>query len=90
MFALGLIEQRKKEKWTLCKIFGSICQLTSRGESAALGRRVPRANLPFLKGMKGKILNFLREVEKMISVILIEKLDFPSLKKIDLIFTRKK
>ena len=40
-----------------------------RGESAALGRRVPWANSIFSKSTKGKILNFLHQVEKMISVI---------------------
>ena len=43
--------------------------------------------------MEGKILNFLREVEKMISVISVQvyskKLNFP-VKKIDLIFKRQK
>ena len=33
----------------------------SRGESAALGRRMPRANRIFSKSVKGKILNFLHE-----------------------------
>ena len=40
--------------------------------------------------MKGKIMNFLHEIEKTISVISVQvqtkKFDFPSLKKIDLIF----
>ena len=43
--------------------------LSGRGESAALGRRMPWANRLFSKSMKGKILNFLHEIEKMISVI---------------------
>ena len=41
----------------------------NRGESVALGRRRPWANRLFSKSMKRKILNFLHEVEKMISVI---------------------
>ena len=57
----------------------------SRGDPAALGRRVPWANRLFSKSMIGKILSFLHEVEKMISVISVQveskKLDFPSLKK---------
>ena len=44
----------------------------NRGESAALGRRMPWANRPFSKSIKGKILNFLHEVEKMISVISVQ------------------
>ena len=43
-----------------------------RGESAALGRHMPWANRRFSKSMKGKILNFLHEVEKMISVIAVQ------------------
>ena len=43
-----------------------------RGESAALGRRMPWANRFVSKSMKGKILNFLREVEEMISVISVQ------------------
>ena len=54
---------------------------------------MPSANRLFSKSMKGKFLNFLGEVEKMISVICVQvyskKLDFPSLKK-DLIFKRQK
>ena len=46
--------------------------LRSREESAALGRRMPWANRLFSKSMRGKILNFLREVEKMISVISVQ------------------
>ena len=42
------------------------------GELAALGRRMPWANLLFSKTMKGKILDFLHEVQKMISVISVE------------------
>ena len=65
-----------------------------RGESAALGRRMPWTNRLFSKSMKRKILNFLHEGEKMISVISgqvsSKKLDFPSLKKIDLTFKRQK
>ena len=38
----------------------------ARGESAALGRRMPWANRLFSKSIKGRILNFLHEVEKMI------------------------
>ena len=41
------------------------------GESAALGRRMPWANRIFSKSMKVKILNFLREVEKIILVIFV-------------------
>ena len=37
-----------------------------RGESAALGRCMPWADRLFSKSMKGKILHFLHEVEKMI------------------------
>ena len=44
----------------------------SRGESAALGRRMPWSNHLFLKSMEGKILNFLHEVEKMILVISVQ------------------
>ena len=43
-----------------------------RRESAALGRRMPWANRLFSKSMKTKILNFLHEVEKTISVISIQ------------------
>ena len=43
-----------------------------RGESAALGQRMPCFNRLFSKSMKGKILNFLHEVEKMISVISVQ------------------
>ena len=42
------------------------------GESAALGQRMPWANRIFSKSMKGKILNFLHEVAKMISVISVQ------------------
>ena len=45
---------------------------THWGESAALGRRMPWADRFFTKKMKGKILNFLHEVEKMISVISVQ------------------
>ena len=45
---------------------------------------MPWANRLFSKIMKGKILNFLREVEKVILVIDVQvsskKLDFPSLR----------
>ena len=44
----------------------------SRGESAALGRRMPRPNRRFTKSMRGKVLNFLHVVEKMISVISVQ------------------
>ena len=43
--------------------------------------------------MKGKILNYLHEVEKIISIIsvqVIEQIGFPLLKKIDFIFKRLK
>ena len=65
----------------------------SRGESAALGQRMSWANRLFSKSMTRKILNFLHEVEKKISVIcpsLIEKIGFPFFKKKDLIFKRQK
>ena len=42
----------------------------SERESTALGRRLPWANRVFSKSIQGKMLNFLHEVEKMISVIL--------------------
>ena len=45
---------------------------TVRGESAALGRSMPWANRLFSKSMKGKILNFLHEDEKMILVISVQ------------------
>ena len=66
--------------------YSDFCYIVySRGESAVLGRRMTWANRLFSKSMKGNILNFLHEVEKMISVIsvqvLSEKLDFPFLKK---------
>ena len=58
----------------------------NRGESAALGRRMPWASRLFSKSVKGKILNFLYQVQKMISVISVKvqskKLDFPSSKKL--------
>ena len=44
----------------------------SKGELAALGRRMPWANSLFSKSMKGKILNFLHEVEKMIPLISVQ------------------
>ena len=44
----------------------------SRGESAALARRMPWDKRLSLKSMKGKILNFLHEVEEMISVISVQ------------------
>ena len=54
---------------------------------------MPWANRLFSKSMNGKILNFLHEVEEVISVISIQGqskiLDFLSLKKIDLIFEGK-
>ena len=43
-----------------------------RGELAALGRRLPCATFLFSKSMKGKILNILHDVEKVISVISIQ------------------
>ena len=42
------------------------------GESAALRRRMPWTNRLFSKSMEGKILNFLYEVEKMVSVISVQ------------------
>ena len=53
-----------------------------------------RPNVFFSKSIKGKILNFLHDFEKMISVpnlcqSLIEKIEFPFLKKKDLIFKRQ-
>ena len=63
-------------------------------QRSQLGRRMPWANRLFSKSMKGKILNFLHDIEKMISVISVQvgpkKLNFPSLKKIDLIFKGQK
>ena len=50
----------------------SIRSLAGRGESAVSGRRMLWANRLFSKSMKGKILNFLHEVEKMISVISVQ------------------
>ena len=44
----------------------------NRRESAALDQRMLWANRLFSKTMKGKILNFLYEVEKMISVISVQ------------------
>ena len=44
----------------------------SRGESVALSRRMLWANRLFSKSMNEKILNFLHEVEKMISVIYVQ------------------
>ena len=44
----------------------------SREESAALGWRMPWANRLFPKSMKLKILHFLHEIEKIISVISIQ------------------
>ena len=44
----------------------------SRGESAALGQRMPWANRLFSKSIKGTVLNFLHEFDKMISVISVE------------------
>ena len=65
---------------------------SSRRESEALSRRMPWAKCLFSKSMKGKILNFLHEVEKMISIISVhvqlKKLDL--FKKIDLTFKRQK
>ena len=43
-----------------------------RGDSAALGQRMPWANRLFLKSMKGIFLLFLHKVEKMISVISVQ------------------
>ena len=43
-----------------------------RGDSVALGRRMPWADRLFLKSMEGTILNFLHEVEKIISVISVQ------------------
>ena len=56
--------------WNFEKI--DFFRLKCTGESAALGWRMPWANHLFPKSMKGKILNFLHEVEKMISVISVE------------------
>ena len=62
-----------------------------RGESAALGRRMPWANRLFSKSTKRTILNFLHKFEEMISVISVIKLDFLDFfKKIYLIFKRQK
>ena len=51
--------------------WGSI-KLSCRGESAALGRRIPWTNRLFSKSMKGKISNFIHEVQKMILVISVQ------------------
>ena len=56
-------------KSTKIDIEMTIKNFFNRGESAALGRRMPWANRHFSKSIKGKILNFLHKVEKMISVI---------------------
>ena len=61
----------------LRKLYNESCDHLSyierrRGESAALGRRMPWANRLFSKIMKGKILNFSHEVEKTISVISVQ------------------
>ena len=44
------------------------CVYVCKGESTALGRRIPWANRLFSKSIKGKIFNYIHEVEKMISV----------------------
>ena len=71
-----------------------LIKVINKGTSAALGWRMPWANRIFSKSINGKILNFLHEVEKMISVISVQvlskKLDFPPLKKTDLIFKKQK
>ena len=63
----------------------SLRKLLIRGESSAFGQCMPWMNRLFSKSMKRKILTFLHEVEKMISVISVQvyskKWDFPSLKK---------
>ena len=51
---------------------GTATSVNIRGGSAALGRRMPWANRLFSKSVKGKILNFLHEVEKIISVISVQ------------------
>ena len=69
------------KKWDVADNFINYCLndlkkltniLHSRGESAAFGRRMPWANRLFSKSMKGKFLNFLHEIEKMISVISVQ------------------
>ena len=51
-----------------------ILNIFCRGASAPLGRRMPWAYVfsSFSKSIKGKILNFLHEVEKMITVISVQ------------------
>ena len=43
-----------------------------KGESATLGPHKPWGNRLFSKSMKGKILIFLHEVDKMISLISVQ------------------
>ena len=50
----------------------------NRGESAALGRCISWANRLFSKSMKGNILNFSHEVEKMISVVFVQAYVVPA------------
>ena len=59
----------KKEFRKLPVFFWNFFEL---GESAALGWRMPWATRLFSKSMKGKFLNFWREVEKVISIISIQ------------------
>ena len=54
------------------KILKGVKEKNSRGESAGLGRRMRWASRLFSKSMKGKILNFLHKVEKIISVISVQ------------------
>ena len=56
------------------KNFPSFLNVPSRGESAALSRRMPWANRLFSKSMKEKMLNFLQEGEEMISLITVQVL----------------
>ena len=56
----------------LVRFFQDSSDFIRRGESAPLGRRTPWTNRLFSKTMKGKILNFFHEVEKMISVISVQ------------------
>ena len=70
--------------WSYWKLYHS----EHGDQDQTLGRRIPWANRLFSRSMKRKILNFLHEVEEMISVISVrvksKKLDFPSLIKINI------
>ena len=78
--SLYIIKKSRRRRHRVWPVFaGSLyvykytkIDVTSREESAALGRRIPWANRLFSKSMEGKVLNFLHEVEKMISVISVQ------------------